>query len=423
MAYAAITSDLQDSVSAPGVHVVHESDLDFENTDTTIQKIILEALSAVRNHFSMDYAFLSEFSNGQRLFKGVSSKFSEPVICAGEGGSLEDSYCQRVVDGRLPELIPDATQEPEALKIDATTSLPVGAHLSTPIRFQDGHVYGTFCCFSHKPNYDLDERDLGVLKLFADFVSIQLERFVKRKDRMARAAAQVQDVIDKEDFEIYFQPIIDLTSGMLAGYEALTRFSAKPYKTPDVWFNQAANVNLGIELELITLRRAVSHMDDLPDDVYVSLNVSPEIVLHERFDSFLADAPLERIALEVTEHLAIVDYTEIVSKFQRLRAQGIKIFVDDAGAGYASFRHILEIDPDTIKLDRSIIAGIDKCPSNRALAAAVVKYAHETNTETVAEGVETQQELDVLKQLGVNKVQGYLLGRPIQAQEFSVLES
>jgi predicted signal transduction protein with EAL and GGDEF domain len=96
----------------------------------------------------------------------------------------------------------------------------------------------------------------------------------------------------------------------------------------------------------------------------------------------------------------------------RLRALGVRIAIDDAGAGYASMRHILSIEPDLIKLDMSLTRGIDQDRKRRALASALIAFAHETRIDIVAEGVETAAELDTLRELGVRKVQGYFLARP-----------
>jgi EAL domain-containing protein (putative c-di-GMP-specific phosphodiesterase class I) len=116
--------------------------------------------------------------------------------------------------------------------------------------------------------------------------------------------------------------------------------------------------------------------------------------------------------LEVTEHASIQDYSVIAAKLAPLRQLGLRLAVDDAGAGYASFRHILKLKPDVIKLDASLVGAIDQDRGVRALAAALIRFAEETGSKIVAEGVETQEELNVLRQLNVNKAQGYLLGRP-----------
>ncbi|WP_293229916.1 EAL domain-containing protein [Paludibacterium sp.] len=126
----------------------------------------------------------------------------------------------------------------------------------------------------------------------------------------------------------------------------------------------------------------------------------------------LAGFPLDRLMLEVTEHTSVDDYVQIAAALKPLRDSGLKLAVDDAGAGYASFRHILKLQPDVIKLDVSLIRQIDSDTGCRALAGALIRFAEETGSKIVAEGVETVEELRALRELQVNKAQGYLLGRP-----------
>jgi len=123
------------------------------------------------------------------------------------------------------------------------------------------------------------------------------------------------------------------------------------------------------------------------------------------------------VVLEVTEHVGVENYEQLSAARQRLRAAGVRLAVDDAGAGYASFRHIVRLGPDVIKLDRGIISGIDAEPAQCALAGALVGYAHDVGALVVAEGVETAEELSTLSDLGVDAVQGYLLGRPTEDPE------
>lgn len=134
------------------------------------------ALAAVRTHLGMDVAFISEFTDGQRVFRHVDSAAGQAPIAVGDGGPLESSYCQRVVDGRLPELIPDAFELAEALALPGTRELPVRAHLSVPIRLSDGRLYGTFCCFGAAPDASLNERDIALMRIFADLTARHLER-------------------------------------------------------------------------------------------------------------------------------------------------------------------------------------------------------------------------------------------------------
>lgn len=122
---------------------------------------------------------------------------------------------------------------------------------------------------------------------------------------------------------------------------------------------------------------------------------------------------MERIVIEVTEHARITDYAQISGALNPLRRHGLRLAVDDAGSGYASFRHILKLKPDIIKMDSTLIHQIDSDTGSRALGAAIVRFAEETNCTVVAEGVETDAELMVLRSLNVRHAQGYLLGRPM----------
>lgn len=127
-----------------------------------------QLLNAIRQHLQMDVAFVSEFVRGRRVFRAVDPADPTNPVQAGASDPLDESYCQRVIDGRLPELMCDARQNPVATMLPVTHALPVGAHLSVPIRLADGSCYGTFCCFSFTPDQSLDERDLNMMRVFAD---------------------------------------------------------------------------------------------------------------------------------------------------------------------------------------------------------------------------------------------------------------
>jgi EAL domain-containing protein (putative c-di-GMP-specific phosphodiesterase class I) len=375
-------------------------------------RFLQEIMTAVRTHLGMDVAFIAKFEGGQRVFTHVSASGAAPVE-PGNSGPLEESYCQRVVDGRLPQLIRNAADEPAARELPATMTLPVGAHLSIPLHLRDGSVYGTFCCFSYTPDYSLNARDAGFMRVFAAMVANQLELAeVVRRER-EQAAAEVRSLIAGRDFTSVYQPIVNTGTGKICGYEALTRFSAVPMRPPNEWFDAAIRVGLGADLEVRTIASALRALDELPRGVYLSVNLSPDtLITSDLAQIFPVDTPWQRLVLELTEHAAIDKYEVIKDKLSAFRARGLRIAVDDAGAGYASFRHILALSPDIIKLDISLVRNIDHDQSRRALAAALVGFAANTNVDIVAEGVETTAELETLKKLGVRKAQGYLLGKP-----------
>jgi EAL domain-containing protein (putative c-di-GMP-specific phosphodiesterase class I) len=209
-----------------------------------------------------------------------------------------------------------------------------------------------------------------------------------------------------------FQPIVSLRTGEVIALEALARFSSKPVQGPDVWFAQAAVLGIGVELELLAIGAAASELPQIPERLSLALNVSPETVLSPRLGRVLDQLPLDRVELEITEHAHISDYGKLRDALADLRLAGVKLAIDDAGAGYASLRHILQLAPDSIKLDISLTRDIHTVRSQRALAAALVAFAGETGASIVAEGIETAAELATLRDLGVELGQGYFLGRP-----------
>lgn len=375
--------------------------------------LVANALSSARTLLGMRVAFISEFKEGRRFFLHVNSEEGFSPIQVGQSDPLEESYCQRVVDGRLPEMIRDASQLEEALTIKATTSLPVGAHLSIPIRFSDGYVFGSFCCFSDLPNQTLNERDVMIIRIFAKFAGQLLEREIRMQRHEAEVAARLQSVIDDNAYHIVYQPIFTAADKRIVGYEALSRFSAEPAHPPDRWFRDAADVGMQEELELLVARAALEGLHRMAGDEYVSVNLSPKTLLSQRVFDVFNDYPGRRIVLELTEHNSIENYRAIRQALAPLKGRGVRIAVDDAGAGYATFRHILELEPDLIKLDRSLIENIDSGKANRALAAALLRFSKEMGMKVIAEGVETAGELAVLRSLGVDLIQGFVWGRPM----------
>lgn len=162
-----------------------EDNIHNARTMLTIQSIVdgkgflQNTLKAVRKHLGMDIAFISHIHDGIREFKVVDSKDANPPIAVGGSNPLDEGYCQRVIDGRLPQMMGDAFELPEALAVPATKLLPVRAHMSVPIRLSNGDIYGTFCCFSYTPDQSLNDRDLSVMHVFADMVSSYIEKSIE----------------------------------------------------------------------------------------------------------------------------------------------------------------------------------------------------------------------------------------------------
>jgi EAL domain-containing protein (putative c-di-GMP-specific phosphodiesterase class I)/CheY-like chemotaxis protein len=241
-------------------------------------------------------------------------------------------------------------------------------------------------------------------------LSAQLQRREAGLRDREQKVERIEQVLDSRALEVVYQPVVSLEDGSVAGAEALSRFPGEPYRPPNVWFAEAAEVGLGIELELLAMETVVAHLDAIPG--FLCLNASPETLVSPAFRSLCASVPVERLVVEITEHATVADYDVLAAALENARTGGLRVAVDDAGAGYASLRHILRLAPDVIKLDSSLTRDVDADPHKRALAAALVPFAAETGAVLIAEGIETADELATMRRLGARYAQGYHLGRP-----------
>jgi len=372
-------------------------------------------LRSIRKHLGMDVAFIAEFGASDRLFRHVDARAHTPIR-AGDRVSLEVGYCQRVVDGRLPQLIPDANALPAAAALPETGAIPIGSHISVPIMLHDGRLYGTFCCFSFVADPSLTDRDLRVMNAFADVLADQIER---RKEFYLEGSVRYKTItaaLESDQPHIVYQPIYSLSAGHAEIFEGLSRFQGPPFRGPDLWFKEGASIGLGPKLEAAAVRKALRALDVVPKTVSISVNASPELVLSGLLDPIFEAVDLSRVIVEITEHEAVADYGRLLEVLAPLRALGLRISVDDAGAGYASLRHILALEPDILKLDISLTRGIDHDVKRRALASALIAFAREIRTAITAEGIETAAELETLSALGVTHVQGFFLARPMEIE-------
>jgi EAL domain-containing protein (putative c-di-GMP-specific phosphodiesterase class I) len=249
---------------------------------------------------------------------------------------------------------------------------------------------------------------LPALATFGSIVGALVAPGLETRHREDDARASVQAILDSAAFTPFFQPIVELHTGQVVGYEALSRFATGI--PPDLVFRLAVLAGLGIELEAATMGDALEVAASLPAEAYLSLNASPALIGSGSLRTLLAG--LERpIVLEITEHVAIDDYAALRDEITGL-GPTVRLAVDDAGAGFASFRHILELAPDFVKLDTGLIRGIDADPARQALIAGMGYFAAKRRLRLVAEGIETVAELRALRALAIGFGQGYLLGRP-----------
>jgi EAL domain-containing protein (putative c-di-GMP-specific phosphodiesterase class I)/DNA-binding NarL/FixJ family response regulator len=237
---------------------------------------------------------------------------------------------------------------------------------------------------------------------------------VRRKsdDRRRTAEARIRRAVENGALSIVFQPIVALAGGEPIGLEALSRFKAPPERDPEEWFAEASEVGLRRDLELAAVAAAVRELPQLPEGLFLSVNASPETLCSAAFRKLMHRIDASRVVVELTEHAPVENYAAVNTAVAHLRGDGVRLAIDDAGAGFASLRHILRLAPELIKLDRTLINRIEQDRSRQALAAGLISFASKIDATIVAEGIEREEEVEALLGLGVAFGQGFYFAKP-----------
>lgn len=218
---------------------------------------------------------------------------------------------------------------------------------------------------------------------------------------------------DTSQPSLHAQPIVDLARGTVVGFELLSRFAGEPKMGPDKWFEAATATGYACALEARVFERALELRANVPSECFVTVNVSPEFLGSEEFAAFFEPTlELNQLVIEVTENERVDDYASMLRTLARCRERGALVAVDDAGAGYASLQHVLGLRPDLVKLDRALISNIDQFDAKRAVVEMLGDFTSRIDAWLLAEGIETEAELEALSSLGVPLGQGYFLARP-----------
>ncbi|HEX4466436.1 MAG TPA: EAL domain-containing protein [Solirubrobacteraceae bacterium] len=329
-------------------------------------------------------------------------------------------------------LLAQDTETDARVNRTATRAYSVRSSLCVPLQ-RAGERLGVLNVSSNRPNA-FDEHDVVLLSGLADFMSSvigaasEFMASVARDDDVAgRFVANVLDpgraeaderraaferLLATREFTLAFQPMFTLDGGRVFAVEALARFAGGKSDPPDVWLAQAHAAGVGVELEIALVEEALARLEELPDGALLSVNVGPEALCSPELAAALSRTDPGRVVVELTEHVQIENYHDLADVARGLRERGVRLAIDDAGAGFASLMHILKLAPDFIKLDRELTSGIDVDPVRRCLADSLVRFADETGAVIVAEGIETAGELATLRELGVFHGQGFHLARP-----------
>jgi EAL domain-containing protein (putative c-di-GMP-specific phosphodiesterase class I) len=370
---------------------------------------IAELLQTAKKSLRLSVAFLSRLDGTTQHLEVVES--SIPFLFQeGYQQQQDQTLCQAILDKKLPPVIPDLRAFPEAMKLPAARMPRLRSYVSVPVVLSDGALYGTFCAAGLTTDKDLTKRDKALMDVLASAAAVIIEPEVRAQELRSEIGDRLDPLVAAGGPVVVLQPIVDLATGSRIGAEALSRFPAAWGKAPDVCFAEAHSIGRGHELELLALERAADHLPRV--EGYVAMNVSPATLLRPECGALLSRLPLERVLLELSEHDQVEDYAALDAVLAPFRARGLRLAIDDVGAGFSSLRHIVVTSPDVIKIDRSIISGVDTDPVLTTLVRSLVEFGHGCQVRVVAEGVETAAEAAVLRGLGVDYGQGWYHGRP-----------
>jgi EAL domain-containing protein (putative c-di-GMP-specific phosphodiesterase class I) len=359
-------------------------------------------------HLAVDVVYIAELRDSSRQYRAAAGDPASFNIIVNGGWTIEPTYSLRLVSGDAPSLILDAAKNKGVADLPMTREAEIGSLVGVPLRFSDGTPYGALCGLSHGRVAHLEERDVRFLEMLAESIVEELDEQREREELRAR----ILKLIERDDVQIAYQPIFDLHSNECLGIEALARFPA-PFTRPDLTFSAAETFRLNVELERLVVSKAWSVLPLLGPTQFLALNVAPTTLIRLAHRANIRDdICLSQVVVEVTEHAAVESYAAMHRELDPLRKRGLRIAVDDAGAGYASLRHVLELQPDFIKIDRSLIHGIASDHARRVAASAFLSLALDLGSKVVAEGVERPADLAVARELGIHAAQGYLLGKP-----------
>jgi EAL domain-containing protein (putative c-di-GMP-specific phosphodiesterase class I) len=380
--------------------------LSLDGSSEAIERI----LSLARAALDMDVALVGAF-DGDFVVQAVDGDSEWFDLEVGKHIPVEHTYCRRMTQGELPHVVHDTSSDLRTADLPITREAGIGAYVGAPIRLWDGTLYGTLCCLSRSAEPSLNDRDARFLRVLAEIVADQIDREQLESEKRKLEWSRIRAILDRDDVDVEFQPVFDLVDCKIVSLEALARFWTEPMRPPSVWFAEANEVGLGVELELAAIRSALQRLDDVPPDVAMALNVSPTTALDARFCELLVDVA-HRVVIEITEHAQVDDYDALRDALAPLRERGAKLAVDDVGAGFANLRHILRLAPDIVKLDLSLTQEISRDPAREALATSLVGFAEGVGAAIVAEGISSDEDLTLLRSLGVDYGQGYYLARP-----------
>ena len=362
--------------------------------------------SLASKHLDLDVVCVAEITDDRLVLR---------VISGDRGGfGLHDGYEVALPNGASGLLeravvVPDTASDGALTRVLGLSTSDVGSYIFVPLHLPDGALYGSLLGLNRRPEPKLGDSYLQTMGMVAELIS----KVIPEDRRKAEERADVLALFASADLRIAYQPIFEIATKKCIGFEALARFPEELGLTPDVVFNKAKEAELGTELERFALFLAQVNSPQLGDDQFLSVNLSPT-TLAALADHVHATALLSRgdVVVELTEHEVVVGYDKLQAALTPVRGKGMRLAVDDAGAGYALLKHIIEVEPEFIKIDIGLVRGVATDAGRAKAVEALVHLADHLNATTIAEGVESEADLMVIESIGDTAAQGFLLGPP-----------
>jgi len=371
-----------------------------------------DMIEGLRARLDMDVAFVSrQVGTAHRIFTHVAARGVSP-LASGDHNPNENSLCWLVIQGKLPERVADTSHYQAAACLPITDAANVRAHFSVPMRRRDGRVHGSLCCFSYRPRPDIEERDMQMMRSMAAIISDQIESRIELEERGEDAAQEIARLIWDDELVVNHQPIYDLSDWHLIGHECLMRHKADLDRSPLEMLEQARTAGKTIELEMHVARKALATLDPAFPERFVAIKVSAATLASGALDQLIPEGIAAQLVIELNDPDHAAQHDGIKAAIQNWKERAW-VAVNSSGAGFAGLQSLVDLEPDLVKIDRDFLAGVASDPARYALVKALVQFAADTGVTLIAQGVETREDLQALRELGVRFAQGYILGKPL----------
>lgn len=377
------------------------------------KNLVQEILKSLRTEIGMDVAFIAEFCEGHRVFRYIDASADSPPVKPGDGDPIEHTYCQRVVNGQLPDIIFDVSSLPPHEQLAVAEDYKIRSYLCVPITFRDGRIYGSLGCIGHQPNWQINQQDIQLMSAMAEVYGEWFNAREKIQDRQHDMQAKVQAALSGQSLEVLYQPIFDITQDKVVGFESLARVHDKDGLSPLSLFKEAEALGHKIELELKAIRLGLQGLDYYREDQFVSVNASMDTALSPQLPGVLDHTDMHRVVLEINDPMDLQIFSKVTKSLRGLLKRGLRIALDDRALGTEGLKQLDSLGPDIIKLKVRNVLHMKGDRLLKLQASPFSGYSEENACKLVVEGVETKQQLESILELGITHAQGYWLGEPI----------